>query len=267
MALAHKGLSAETVPWRFTEKSAIAPHGAEKVPVLLDGDKPVADSWAIAKYLEDTYPERPSLFGGEGGRAMARMLNWWGDSAWSAGMFPMIVADIPLQPEAGGRGLFPQKPRKHVSASRWKRLPAATRRSTAFRKRLDPLRLTLRTQPYHRRRGAELCRLYRVRRVSVGAGGQPVQAADGRRSDLCLARAAARRVRRHGAPVARLSRLAPAAGAPLTRRDAVRRRHGIGARAGHDHGCGPDKFISRSARKTLLCRFAIHCLPLDVTLR
>src|SRR5687768_9535264 len=37
--------------------------------------------------------------------------------------------------------------------------------------------------------------------------------------------------------------------------------------AGHLHGCGPDRFISRSARNTLLCRFAIHCRPLDVTLR
>ena len=37
MALAHKGLPAETIPWRFTEKGAIAPHGSEKVPVLLDG--------------------------------------------------------------------------------------------------------------------------------------------------------------------------------------------------------------------------------------
>jgi glutathione S-transferase len=56
MALAHKGLSAETIPWCFTEKSAIAPHGSEKVPVLLDGDRAVVDSWTIANYLEDTYP-------------------------------------------------------------------------------------------------------------------------------------------------------------------------------------------------------------------
>ena len=48
----------------------------------------------IANYLEDAYPDRPSLFGGEGGRAMARMLNWWGDIAVVGGMFPFIVADI-----------------------------------------------------------------------------------------------------------------------------------------------------------------------------
>ena len=38
MALAHKELLAETIPWCLTEKDAIAPHQSEKVPVLLDGD-------------------------------------------------------------------------------------------------------------------------------------------------------------------------------------------------------------------------------------
>ncbi len=38
MALAHKGLDVESIPWRFTEKDAVARYGSEKVPVLLDGD-------------------------------------------------------------------------------------------------------------------------------------------------------------------------------------------------------------------------------------
>ena len=70
LALAHKGLKAESIPWRFTEKDRLSAHGAEKVPVLLHGDKAAADSWVIANYLEDKFPERPSLFGGEGGRAL-----------------------------------------------------------------------------------------------------------------------------------------------------------------------------------------------------
>ena len=93
MALAHKGLLAETIPWCLTEKDAIAPHQSEKVPVLLDGDIAVVDSWTIANYLEDKYPDRPSLFGGEGGRAVGCMLNWWGDVTVMAGLFPMIVVD------------------------------------------------------------------------------------------------------------------------------------------------------------------------------
>ena len=93
MALAHKGLDAESIPWRFTEKDAIKPHKSDKVPVLLHGDEAVADSWAIANYLEDKYPDKPSLFGGKGGRAMARMLNSWGD-LMAACMASFIVSDV-----------------------------------------------------------------------------------------------------------------------------------------------------------------------------
>ena len=35
------------------------------VPVLRDGDRVVRDSFDIALYLDEAYPDRPSLFGGE----------------------------------------------------------------------------------------------------------------------------------------------------------------------------------------------------------
>jgi glutathione S-transferase len=62
MALAHKGLDTETVPWRFTQSEAIAFANSKTVPVLVDGDQTVADSWAIAEYLDRAYPDRPALF-------------------------------------------------------------------------------------------------------------------------------------------------------------------------------------------------------------
>ena len=80
MALAHKGLEAETVPWRFTEKEAIDFSGQKLVPVLVHGDHVVSDSWQIACYLEDTFPERPSLFGGASGRALSLFVNSWSDT-------------------------------------------------------------------------------------------------------------------------------------------------------------------------------------------
>lgn len=148
MALAHKDLQAETIPWRFTEKEAIAPHQSDKVPVFLDGDTAVADSWAIANYLEDTYRDRPSLFGGEGGRAMGRMLNWWGDTAVVGGIFPMIVKDIYHHLRPADQPYF----RKTREARLGKTLEeAGTNRDTAveaFRQTLNPMRLTLKTQPY-----------------------------------------------------------------------------------------------------------------------
>ena len=50
---------------------------SKTVPVIRDGDHVVANSFAIALYLDDAYPDRPTLFGGEGGKAMARFVERW----------------------------------------------------------------------------------------------------------------------------------------------------------------------------------------------
>jgi glutathione S-transferase len=94
MALAHKDLAVETIPWRFTEKAAIAHSGQDRVPVIEDGDRVVSDSWAIANYLEDAYPERPSLFGGAAARAAARFINSWADTVQNGGSASFVAVDI-----------------------------------------------------------------------------------------------------------------------------------------------------------------------------
>lgn len=86
MALAHKQLAVRTVPWRFTEKQRIAFAHTERVPVLVDGEVVVADSIAIADYLEQHYPERP-LFGGRMGRAHALFVRHWTEQV----LFPVIL--------------------------------------------------------------------------------------------------------------------------------------------------------------------------------
>ncbi|WP_315757349.1 MULTISPECIES: glutathione S-transferase family protein [unclassified Bradyrhizobium] len=148
MALAHKGLSAESIPWRFTEKSAIAPHGSEKVPVMLDGDRAVADSWTIANYLEDTYPGRPSLFGGAGGRAMARFLNAWGDVAIVGGIFPLIIADIPKNLAAEDADYFRKSREARFGKSLEEVMATRDQAVIGFRRSLEPLRQTLKTQAF-----------------------------------------------------------------------------------------------------------------------
>lgn len=148
MALAHKGLSAESIPWCFTDKQAIAPYKSEKVPVLLDGDNPVVDSWTIANYLEDTYPDHPSLFGGEGGRAMGRMINWWGDIAIVGGIFPMIAADIHGHLQAEDAAYFRKSREARLGKTLEQAAAGRDKDVEKFRRSLDPLRLTLKTQPF-----------------------------------------------------------------------------------------------------------------------
>lgn len=147
MALAHKGLEAETIPWRFTDKDAIAPHRSDKVPVLIDGDTSVADSWTIANYLEDAYAGRPSLFGGEGGRAMARMLNNWGDLL-AASIAPFIVADVHSHLGPADRDYFRKTREARFGKTLENVVADRDARVDAWRKSLGPLRITLRTQPF-----------------------------------------------------------------------------------------------------------------------
>jgi len=57
LALAHKGLDVETIPWRFTDKDAIAFSGQGRVPVLIDGEIVVWESLAIIEYVAETRPD------------------------------------------------------------------------------------------------------------------------------------------------------------------------------------------------------------------
>lgn len=93
LALAHKQLSIKTIPWRFTEKDAIARSNQGRVPVIVDGDKWISDSWSIAGYLEDTYPERPTLFGGDSARALSRHFSCFADTLVPA-IFQFIALDV-----------------------------------------------------------------------------------------------------------------------------------------------------------------------------
>lgn len=94
MALAHKELEVETVPWRFTEKDVIAFSGQGRVPVLIDGDKVVADSWAIANDLEDRYPDRKSLFGDVSAHSPTLFVASWVDGVLQPAIAQFILADI-----------------------------------------------------------------------------------------------------------------------------------------------------------------------------
>jgi glutathione S-transferase len=93
MALRHKQLNVQYRPVLLTDKDSIGFSGGGTVPVIRDGDIVIRDSWAIAEYLERTYPDKPSLFGGEAGLALARFTNHWVDRSVLAVAFPLLACD------------------------------------------------------------------------------------------------------------------------------------------------------------------------------
>ncbi len=94
LALAHKNLNYETVPWHFTEKEAISASGQGKVPVLLDGANIVSDSQIIADYLERTYPNEESLFGEPPARALIMFVKDWAEMVLHPAIAAVVVGDI-----------------------------------------------------------------------------------------------------------------------------------------------------------------------------
>jgi glutathione S-transferase len=148
LALAHKGLAVETIPWRFTEKEKIGFSGQGLVPVLVDDGRVVHDSWAIACWLEEEYPDRPSLFGGAGGRAMARFLNSWADGVLHPGVARLVVVDIAALLAPADHAYFRESRERRFGITLEQVVAERERGVEGFRRDLLPLRLTLRAQPW-----------------------------------------------------------------------------------------------------------------------
>ncbi|MBI1779458.1 MAG: glutathione S-transferase family protein [Proteobacteria bacterium] len=148
MALAHKDLAVETIPWRFTEKAKIAFSGQELVPVIVDGGRAIADSWAIACYLETAYRESPSLFGGGAGEALTRFVAQWVAAAIQRGLFPMLALDIYDRLHEMDKAYFRRTREQRLGTSLEAAATDRDRRVVGFRDSLAPVRLMLKEQPY-----------------------------------------------------------------------------------------------------------------------
>ncbi|MDO9712974.1 glutathione S-transferase family protein [Paracraurococcus lichenis] len=148
MALAHKDLPVETIPWRFTEKERIAFSGQGLVPVLVDGERVLHDSWAIAEYLEETYPHCPSLFGGPEAQAVTRFVNAWTDAVLHPWVGRLVVRDIldVIRPE--DRGYFRESREKRFGVTLEAFVAERETVLPEFRRALQPVRLVLRAQPF-----------------------------------------------------------------------------------------------------------------------
>lgn len=148
MALAHKGLAVETVPWRFTEKDKLPQPNAGRVPVIVDGNRVVHDSTAIADYLEQRYPDRPSLFGDEIGRALARFVQNWTETVLLLGLIRLVVLDIHGHCAPQDQVYFRRTREERFGATLEEVVRDREARLPAFRASLDPLRRTVERQDF-----------------------------------------------------------------------------------------------------------------------
>ena len=143
LALHHKGLAYESVPVRFVEKEAFAESGAKTVPVIQDDGR-----WQIACYLEDQYPDHPSLFGGKTGRAHARFINAWVDRTLVLGLFPLLAARIWTLLDPESQAYFRESREQRLGMTLEEAGRDREAKLTALRRALSPLKATLKAQDF-----------------------------------------------------------------------------------------------------------------------
>jgi glutathione S-transferase len=143
-ALKHKGFDLDIVPGGFTGILERTGGRSERVPVIVDDGQWVLDSWKIAEYLDEKYPERPPLFGGASVKVLTKFVDAW---LWRTAIRPWFACyiqdyhDLSLPQDhayvresrermLGGRRL------EEVQAGREDRLPLVPPTLEPFRERL-----------------------------------------------------------------------------------------------------------------------------------
>jgi glutathione S-transferase len=148
LALAHKNLDYETVPWYFTDKEAIAFSGQGKVPVLVDDGHVVSDSQEIADYLDETYAHEPPLYGEAPARALTGFVKSWTDKVLQPALMQILAPDIHAKLDPRDQDYFRSSREARLGCTLEELAARREDSIAAFQATLTPLLALLRDQPF-----------------------------------------------------------------------------------------------------------------------
>ena len=148
MALAHKKLDFEERPTPFTAIPAIENGFSKTVPVLFDNGRLVRDSYDIALYLEATYPDAPSLFGGDGGKALTRVVEAYVQNEIQSPLRFIILKDIHDGLDSVDQDYFRRSREERMGRTLEDVEAGHAAALAAYPARLEPIRQLLNLQPF-----------------------------------------------------------------------------------------------------------------------
>lgn len=148
LSLAHKGLTFDIAPVGFTEIPRLEQGATKIVPLLRDGEKLVSDSFDIALYLEEAYPDRPPLFSGEGGKAMARFVEGWSQTTLHPAIGRIAIMDIHDSLDPIDRAYFRASREERFGRPLEAVAEAGRGDLETFSAKLEPIRHMLKFQPF-----------------------------------------------------------------------------------------------------------------------
>lgn len=148
LALAHKGLDFDRAAVPFTAVPEVENHFGKTVPVLRDGDRVLSDSFDIALYLDEAYPDRPSLFGGGAGPAYTRFVETWALTQLHTAIGGRLLLDIHEILELEDQIYFRHSRETRFGKTLEEVVEASQERAGELSTRLEPLRAMFKHQPF-----------------------------------------------------------------------------------------------------------------------
>ncbi len=148
LALKHKQLDFIEKPTPFTQIPDLENGFSRTVPILRDGNELIRDSFDIALYLDERYPDRPTLFGGEGGKALSRFVERFSQTIVHPAIVGIAVADIHDMLGEPDQAYFRASREKMLGKSLEDLRAGRQAAITGFAARLEPVRQTLAYQDF-----------------------------------------------------------------------------------------------------------------------
>jgi len=87
LAVGHKGFDMDIVPGGFTGIPERTGGKTERLPAIVDDGEWILDSWLIAEYLDEKYPDRPTLIPDPSVKVLTQALEGW---LWQTAVGPWM---------------------------------------------------------------------------------------------------------------------------------------------------------------------------------
>ena len=147
-ALAHKGLSYESVPLGFTEIPGAFGGRFKTLPVIEHPGGMMAESWDIADSLDRDFPGSPPLFSSAAEHAMVRFFDAWFAPEVVRKMFGIYALDVHDAARPQDRSYFRQSREQRVKSSLEEFTAGRSQKLCALRAALAPMRAHLEREAY-----------------------------------------------------------------------------------------------------------------------
>ncbi len=143
----HKGLTFQSVQIGFPDIGELG--GAQHtVPAIRVAGTFVEDSWKIAEFLDDRYPDRPPLFGCPLGKGTARFVECFTDKVIHPTILRLVSRDVFDRMDPYDRAYFRRTREEMLGCALEEAQATRDQTVLAFRKAIHPIRLTLSKQPW-----------------------------------------------------------------------------------------------------------------------